>query len=243
MKVIIRCVLAIVAVVACITLIRDNRTVLAQQCCSQNYCNFPAPNCPNPACAQYTGSCEFYWTCNSPIVVDVERKGFHLTDQAHGVYFQFYGNQKQQVAWTDPKYGNAWLALDRNGNGTIDDATELFGNDSPQPPSADPNGFRALAVYDLIENGGNGDGYITAADKIYSQLLLWTDTNQNGISEANELQTLAQAGVTSISLSYHKDDRRDKYGNVFRYRGHDTMNSAVYDRQIYDVYLVGTNPQ
>jgi hypothetical protein len=81
-----------------------------------------------------------------------------VTDPAHGVLFRFYGTQKQQVSWTDPQYGNAWLALDRNGNGTIDDASELFGNDTPQPQSKTPNGFAALAVYDLPENGGNGDG-------------------------------------------------------------------------------------
>jgi len=243
MKVIIRCVLAIVAVVACITLIRGERTVHAQQCCNPDYCSLPPPNCPTPLCYQINNTCDFYWACNSPIIVDVEKKGFHLTDQAHGVLFQFYGNQKQQVAWTDPKYGNAWLALDRNGNGTIDDASELFGNDTPQPPSANPNGFAALAVYDLPENGGNGDGFITAADKIYPHLLLWTDKNHNGISEPNELQTLAQAGITSISLSYYKDDWIDKYGNVFGYRGRDSMHSANYDRQIYDVYLVGTNSQ
>jgi hypothetical protein len=240
MKVIIRCVLAITAVVTCITLIRNNPIVLAQQCCTSYSCPQPPPACPNPACANYTGSCDYYWTCNSPIIVDVKDKGFHLTDQAHGVSFQF-GNQKQQVAWTDPKYGNAWLALDRNGNGTIDDATELFGNDTPQPPSTNPNGFRALAVYDSPENGGNGDGYITAADRIYSQLLLWTDINHNGISEPNELQSLDHASITSISLAYDKDDRKDRYGNVFRYRSRNTMNSVEYDRLIYDVYLVGTN--
>lgn len=135
MKVIIRCVLAIVAVIACITLISDNRIVLAQLCCNPNWCELPPPNCPNPGCNQYTNTCSFYWTCNSPISIDVEGKGFHLTDQAHGVSFQFSGNQKQQVAWTDPNYGNAWLALDRNGNGLIDNATELFGNDTPQLPS------------------------------------------------------------------------------------------------------------
>jgi hypothetical protein len=241
MKVIIRCVLAIIAIVVCITLIRDDTLVQAQQCCNPNWCSLPPPNCPAPECAVYGGTCDFYWTCNSPIIVDVEDKGFHLTDQAHGVSFQFYGSQKEHVAWTDPKYGNAWLALDRNGNGTIDDATELFGNDTPQPPSKTPNGFAALAVYDLPENGGSGDGFITAADKIYSHLLLWTDQNHNGISEPNELQTLAQAGITSISLDYHQDDRKDQYGNVFRYSGHNTMNSVDYDHHIYDVYLVGTN--
>jgi hypothetical protein len=119
--------------------------------------------------------------------------------------------------------------------------SELFGNDTPQPQSKTPNGFAALAVYDLPENGGNGDGYITAADSIYAHLLLWTDTNHNGISEPNKLQSLADAGITSISLSYYKDSWKDQYGNAFHYRGHDRMKSVDYDHQIYDVFLVGTN--
>jgi len=241
MKVIIRCVLAIAAGVACFTLIRDSRIVLAQSCCNPNYCPLPPPNCPTPVCNQYSNSCSFYWTCNSPIIVDVEDKGFHLTDQAHGVPFKFSGDEKEQVAWTDPKYGNAWLALDRNGNGTIDDASELFGDFTPQPKSASPNGFLALAVFDSPEKGGDGDGYITASDSVYSHLLLWTDLNHNGISEPNELQPIAQANITSISLNYHEGHRQDQYGNVFRYRGHITIASREFDNHIYDVYLVGAN--
>ena len=79
-------------------------------------------------------------------------------------------------------------------------------------------------MYDLPENGGNGDGFITAADAIYPHLLLWTDENHNGISEPNELQGLAKAGITSISLNYDQDHKKDQYGNVFRYKSQDTMN-------------------
>ena len=241
MKLILRCVLAILAVVACITVVKSDRIVRAQSCCNPDYCSLPPPACPNPLCNQYGGTCSFYWTCDSPIIVDMDRKGFHLTDQAHGVLFRFYGDKKQQVAWTDPEYGNAWLALDRNGNGTIDNATELFGNDTPQPPSKDPNGFRALARYDLPEYGGNSDGFITAADAIYSHLIVWTDKNHNGISEPDELQTLSQAGITSIKLSYEMSNRQDQFGNVFRYQSSMRMQANSYDHQIYDVYLVGTN--
>ena len=133
MKVLIRCVLAIGAVVAWITLIRNDQIVHAQQCCTNNYCSLPPPGCPNTICNRYSGTCSFYWTCESPIIIDVKDQGFHLTDQADGLHFQVYGDKKQQVAWTDPKYGDAWLAVDRNGNGTIDNATELFGNETPQP--------------------------------------------------------------------------------------------------------------
>jgi hypothetical protein len=205
-------------------------------------CPNPPPACPNPIC-QYLGGNAYYWTCNSPIIVDVEGSGFHLTSAAGGVLFDFSGSgHKEQVAWTDPKYGNAWLALDRNGNGRIDDATELFGNFTPQPQTAAPNGFLALSVYDSPAYGGNDDGYITKDDQIYSQLLLWTDTNHNGISEPNELRTLAEAGITSISLNYRQGTRADEYGNIFRYRSHVKMASpSNYDHLIYDVYLAGAN--
>jgi len=240
MKLVIRCVLAVAAVFACLVLSKGDRVAGAQQCCQNNTCQYPPPNCPTPVC-NYIGGCNWSWGCYSPIIVDVKKQGFHLTDQAHGVSFQFYGDQKQRVSWTDPKYGNAWLALDRNGNGVVDNSSELFGNDTPQPPSATPNGFNALAIYDLPENGGNEDGQITSADSIYSHLLLWTDRNHNGISEPDELQTLAQAGITSISLKYHEDQQKDEYGNLFRYHGHDKMKSVDYDHQIYDVFLVGAS--
>ena len=241
MKVVLRCALALIAVSG-LTMLLSNRNTVNAQCCTNTYCSLPPPNCPTPIC-EYIGGCSYIWACDSPILIDVTGDGFHLTDQANGVLFEFYGNQKKQVAWTDPKYGNAWLALDRNGNGIIDDATELFGNYTPQPPSETSNGFHALSVYDSPENGGNGDGYITKADSIYSHLLLWTDSNHNGISESNELQTLSDAGITSISLSYYKDTRTDQYGNLFRYRGRDRMKSVDYDHRIYDVYLSGTNTQ
>jgi hypothetical protein len=239
MKLALRCALALMAVVASI-IIFSNKSTLQAQCCQTNDCPFPPPNCPTPIC-EYNGGCDYSWACNSPILIDVKAEGFHLTDQANGVMFKFYGDSKQHVAWTDPNYGNGWLALDRNGNGVIDDATELFGNDTPQPASSDQNGFRALAVYDLPENGGNGDGYITAADAIYPHLLVWTDKNHNGISEPDELQTLAQVGVTSIDLNYKLSHFQDQFGNIFRYRGSIRMNAGPYDRRIYDVYLVGTN--
>jgi hypothetical protein len=227
---------------ACSFYYNDNGPSCQSTCNPSGGCdNSQKPSCPVPICNNV--GTNYYWTCNSPIIIDVEGKGFHLTSEEAGVLFDFSGNgQKEQVAWTDPRFGNAWLALDRNGNGKIDDSTELFGNFTPQPQSATPNGFLALAVYDTPEFGGNGDGYITDEDEIFSKLLVWTDTNHNGISEPNELKTLAQAGIASIPLHYSEGTRSDEYGNIFRYRGHIKMvGHRAYDHLIYDVYLVGAN--
>jgi hypothetical protein len=158
--------------------------------------------------------------CSCPIVLDVFNVGIHLTSLHGGVSFDFNGNGKPLfMAWTDPKYRNAWLALGRNHNGRIDSVQELFGYPTePQVPGADRNGWQALAVYDEPAYGGNADGVTDAADAIYQDLLLWIDKNHDGISEADELHHLVELGVTDIELTY-RDDKSyaDRYGNEFKF--------------------------
>lgn len=175
---------------------------------------------------------------NDPIIVSLEDSRYQLTDRGGGVVFDL-GNAgvPTQVPWTDRQSDEAFLVLDRNGNGAIDDGTELFGDVTPQHESDSPNGFRALAVFDDTLSGGDEDGRISAADAIYAELGLWRDADHDGISDPSEIVDLAAAGLEWIGLDYRRSSRVDRHGNEFRYRSRSGWSGGE-TRSVWNVFLV-----
>lgn len=127
----------------------------------------------------------------SPLVIDLDGDGIELTAlDGSNTYFDLnVDGFAERTGWVNPDDG--LLALDVNGNGRIDDNSELFGN-----ATGFNDGFAQLAQLD-----SNGDGVIDASDAAYGDLRIWRDLDQDGVSDEGELQGLSDVGIASIDLS------------------------------------------
>ena len=127
-----------------------------------------------------------------PLVVDLGGDGIELIKMNGAINFDHDLNGfAEATGWIGKN--EAFLALDKNGNGVIDNASELFGDGSSM------NGFEELKKYD-----SNKDGTIDEKDEIWSKLLLWQDKNSDAISSKDELSNIKDSQIKSIDLNYEK---------------------------------------
>jgi hypothetical protein len=167
------------------------------------------------------------------LVVNLRQGPWRLTNEADGVVFDMNADgAATRVAWTAPGSDLGFIALDRDSNGRIDDGSELFGQFTPLADGAHAaNGFDALNQYDT-----NDDGAIDAGDAVWSRLLLWIDSDHDGVSQPNELRLVGSTSVLSLSTGYRTIARRDEYGNIFRYMSEVRFTSGLR-ASYFDVFF------
>jgi len=140
--------------------------------------------------------------------------GILTTSVKNGIFFDYIGNGVPiKTAWVDPNCG--LLVRDLNGNGQIDNGSELFGNFTIlKNGELAENGFDALVELDL-----NGDGEIDRAEAEAAGIRVWKDANTNGIVDPGELLTFEQAGVLSVQTRYIVSQETDENGNMNKWIG------------------------
>lgn len=194
----------------------------------------PPDECNNDGCTNGSAS---------PVIVDLDGGSIRLGSlHPDPVAFDIDADGDHEwVSWTLRDTGDAFLALDRNANGIIDDGSELFGNVTPLAGGGlAAHGFEALAEFDLVQYGGNGDQLVDAWDAVFPGLLFWLDMNRNGQSEPSEMAPAAYLGLVSISLDFIESRKKDRHGNEFRYMTNARVfiDGRVQTRRASDVFLL-----
>ncbi len=116
-----------------------------------------------------------------PLVINLDTDAASLSDVSFYFDLNCDGTEEEISSLNS---GSGFLALDKNGDGEINDGSELFG-------AKTGNGFGELAQYDR-----DGNGWIDENDDVFSRLSVWTKC---GGGEA-KLLSLEQAGVGAIFL-------------------------------------------
>ncbi|MGV8867199.1 MAG: SdrD B-like domain-containing protein [Janthinobacterium svalbardensis] len=161
----------------------------------------------------------------TPIVIDLNGDGVHTIARAdfHGSFDLLGTGSAIQSGWVSAHDG--LLAIDSNGNGKIDNISELFGGNEKG------TGFAKLSSYD-----SNGDGVVDAKDDKFAELRIWRDANSNGVTDDGELMSLHDAGVASLTVSYTALPFLDANDNLHLERSSATLaNGKTVD--MTDVYF------
>ena len=159
-----------------------------------------------------------------PIVIDLDGNGIQTIsrENANGTFDLFGTGVAVSSGWLSS--GDAFLAIDANGNGVIDGINELFGGNGAG------QGFAKLASFD-----SNGDGVVDAGDAAFASLSVWRDANSNQQTDAGELMSLSEAGVASMAVSYFALPAVDEQGNLHLERSTATLadGSSVDMTDVY----------
>lgn len=159
----------------------------------------------------------------TPIVIDMDQDGIEFGTAGVYTWFNYWDEQNPMLTqWSHPGEDEFFLALDLNGNGSIDSGKELFGNTTwliSEHTWAD-HGYDALAQYDDPAHGGNNDGHISAQDAIWQDLLLWDDADANAVSAPSELYPINASKIVALRHDAKASDYIDSAGNHWAWISH-----------------------
>lgn len=178
------------------------------------------------------------WTCiqpdggeggggGDPLVVDLDDDGVKLAKTRVPFDLSATGNTVLMPAL---RGADALLAIDRDGDGSISDGSELFGNTTRCGAHVCPDGIAALAQHDT-----NKDGRIDAKDAVWTKLRLWRDANNDGKSSADELSTPAAYRIKAITLASKLTPWTDGHNSVLRSIGFERDNGTT--GRVHDVWF------
>jgi hypothetical protein len=188
--------------------------------------------------------CTGAWAQCSPIVVDTHKDGIKLGAAGKTVSFDVNADGfADTVQWVRPRGDEAFLALDRNRNGVVDDGSELFGVGTPLLEGGTaPNGFVGLAQYDRPLLGGNDDGFISRADAVWTELTLWMDSNADGVASPKEMRRPESLGLTSFGVIPRVRRYIDAAGNSLPYWAWAGATGRPARTLMVDVYFLQLDP-
>jgi len=163
----------------------------------------------------------------TPIILDLNGDGVKTLSISSGVKFDLFAEgQSVNTGWVSS--GDGLLVLDRNGDGSINDGSELFGSSTKLA-----NGQKAADGYAALkELDTNGDGVISSDDAQFAELRVWVDSNSDGVSQTGELKTLTSLGISSINAQAKVDlsiDNGNLVGLTSSYQTTDGATHAAAD--------------
>lgn len=175
----------------------------------------------------------------SPLLIDLSADGIEMSSAEDGALFDINGRKSMFWLGWPLSADDAWLALDRNNNGLIDDGSELFGNTRMlQSGTNARHGYEVLAELDA-----NSDGVVDTHDPDFGRLVLWGDSNRDGVCAPLELVPVFAAGIRALSLKFVESGEVDKHGNRFALQAPVTSSKPKLNLSTVDVFPIWLKPE
>lgn len=186
-----------------------------------NFGSYIPPINYSPGANVYIGIITPYFYYGNPVVLDLNQNGVELIslDESRALYDMSGTGFRQRTAWVAPS--DALLAIDYNNDGVIKERKEI--NFVDWANNSNLTDMEALA----LAFDSNKDGKLDSADVDFLKFRVWQDKNADGVSDANELQTLTQAGISSIDLNTTKTNLSSGVTNIFGLGTYTKLNGST----------------